>query len=422
MGELRNFLRLEASSGMILFIAAVAAIVIANSPLDRFYGLLIDMPVEIRVGPLLIAKPLLLWINDGLMAVFFLLVGLELKREVLVGELSAPRKALLPAVGAAGGMAAPAVIYAAVNWGDPVALRGWAIPAATDIAFALAVLTLLGDRVPIALKAFLVSIAIFDDVGAIVIIAMFYTENLSATALAVAAVCLAVLAVLNRRGVTEFAPYLVIGLIMWIAVLRSGVHATLTGVLLALFIPLRDRRDPDRAPLQELEHDLHPVVAYGILPAFAFANAGITLLGVGLGTLLHPVPLGIAAGLFFGKQVGVFGFSWLAVKLGLASLPQGVSWPAVYGVALLCGIGFTMSLFIGSLAFLEGGVVGFDERLGIIFGSVLSGAAGYLVLRSALRGPSGAGAAADAPTGARARAGAPVGNPSESAASAEPRS
>jgi NhaA family Na+:H+ antiporter len=383
-GGFREFLRLEAASGLLLFMAAVVAMVVANSPLARFYDLLIDMPVEIRVGPLSIAKPLLLWINDGLMAIFFLLVGLELKREVLVGELSEPRKALLPAVAAVGGMLAPAALYAAVNWGDPIAIRGWAIPAATDIAFALAVVALLGSRVPVALKAFLVSIAIFDDVGAIVVIALFYTSNLSTTALIAALVCLPLLLWLNRRNVTEFAPYLLIGVILWIAVLRSGVHATLTGIVLAMFIPLRDRSDPERSPLRELEHDLHTAVAFGILPAFAFVNAGISLGGTTAGTFLHPVPLGIAAGLFFGKQIGIVGFSWVAVRLGLARLPEGIGWPAVYGTALLCGIGFTMSLFIGSLAFLEGGIYDFDERIGIMAGSLVSGVAGYLVLRRVL--------------------------------------
>jgi NhaA family Na+:H+ antiporter len=359
--------------------------IVANTPLGPFYALLISLPVEIRVGPLEIAKPLLLWVNDGLMAVFFFLVGLELKREILDGELAKIRQIVLPALGALGGMLVPAAIYAFANQGDPIALHGWAIPAATDIAFALAVITLLGDRVPIALKALLVSIAIFDDLGAIVIIALFYTSNLSATALIVALTCIPALYWLNRRGVTEIAPYLAIGAIMWTATVKSGVHATLAGVVLATFIPLRDARKPEHSPLKELEHDLHTAVAFYILPIFAFANAGLPLTGLGLDDVLHPVPLGIAAGLFLGKQLGVFAFCWIGVRLGIASLPNAVNWLAVYGVALLCGIGFTMSLFIGSLAFERTGVnLLFDERLGIIMGSLCSGIAGYFVLRKAL--------------------------------------
>jgi NhaA family Na+:H+ antiporter len=384
MKAFRDFLRLESSGGIILFIAAVLAMIIANTPLESYYQLLIDTPVEVRVGSLEIAKPLLLWINDGLMAVFFFFVGLELKREVLEGELSDRRNIALPAFAAVGGMALPALIYAAINWGNDVALQGWAIPAATDIAFALGILALLGSRVPIGLKVLLVSIAIFDDIGAIVIIALFYTSDLSLTSLLIAAAFLPVLFILNRRGVTSVMPYLFIGIIMWVAVLKSGVHATLAGVLLALFIPMRDPKRPERSPLKELEHDLHHVVAFGILPIFAFANSGISLAGADIDFILHPVSLGIAAGLFIGKQVGIFTLCWLGVKLGLAQLPQGVGWSQLYGVGLLCGVGFTMSLFIGSLAFEETGVnLLFDERLGIVIGSLFSGAVGYFVLRRA---------------------------------------
>lgn len=384
MKAFRDFLRLETSGGIILFIAAVLAMIIANTPLESYYQLLIDTPVEVRVGSIEIAKPLLLWINDGLMAVFFFFVGLELKREVLEGELSDRRNIALPAFAAVGGMALPALIYAAINWGDDVALQGWAIPAATDIAFALGILALLGSRVPIGLKVLLVSIAIFDDIGAIVIIALFYTSDLSVTSLLIAAAFLPVLFVLNRRGVTGVMPYLFIGLLMWVAVLKSGVHATLAGVLLALFIPMRDPKRPERSPLKELEHDLHHVVAFGILPIFAFANSGISLAGVDIDFILHPVSLGIAAGLFVGKQVGIFSLCWLGVKLGLARLPVGVGWSQLYGVGLLCGVGFTMSLFIGSLAFEETGVnLLFDERLGIVIGSLFSGIVGYFVLRRA---------------------------------------
>jgi len=380
----RDFLRLETASGIILVGAAIVALVVANSPLSSLYGELIDLPVEIRVGDFQIAKPLLLWINDGLMAMFFLMVGLELKREVMEGQLSRLSQASLPAIGALGGMLVPALIYIAINQGDDVALQGWAIPAATDIAFAMAILALLGNRVPLSLRIFLVSIAIFDDIGAIVIIALFYTSELSASALTIAGLCLPVLWMLNRRGVLEKTPYLLIGLIMWVAVLKSGVHATLAGIILAFFIPIRDS-DREASPLHDLEHDLHTAVAFFILPLFAFANAGISLAGVSWDYLLHPVPLGIAAGLFVGKQLGVFLFCWIGVRFGLARLPDDLSWMQVYGIALLCGVGFTMSLFLGSLAFESSGVnLLFDDRLGIIAGSLLSGIGGYLVLRASL--------------------------------------
>lgn len=384
LSALRDFLKLETASGIVLVAAAVAAMVIANSPLSELYASLVDLPVDIRVGTFEIAKPLLLWINDGLMAVFFLLIGLELKREFLEGQLSDLSQVTLPAVGAIGGMLVPALIYIWINQGDDVALQGWAIPAATDIAFALAILALLGDRVPLSLRVLLVSIAIFDDVGAIVIIALFYTNELSLIGLAVAAACLPLLFILNRRGVLERTPYLMIGVIMWAAVLKSGVHATLAGIVLAFFIPIRDStKEP--SPLHELEHDLHTAVAFGILPIFAFANAGISLAGISWEYLLHPVPLGILAGLFVGNQVGVFLFCWLGSRLGLARLPEDLSWLHLYGMALLCGVGFTMSLFIGSLAFETTGVnLLFDERLGIIVGSLLSGTCGYFVLRASL--------------------------------------
>ncbi len=385
MSNLREFLKLESASGIILVIAAMLAMILANSPLNVYYSMLIDMPVEVRVGPLQLAKPLLLWINDGLMAVFFFLVGLELKRELLEGELKEPANIALPAIAALGGMVVPALIYSALNNGDAVSMQGWAIPTATDIAFALGVLSLLGNRVPTSLKIFLVSLAIFDDMGAIIIIALFYTAQISTASLIIAAICLLFLFGLNRRGVAEMTPYILLGIIMWVAVLKSGVHATLAGVLLAFFIPMRDRNDPERSLLKELEHDLHGAVAFFILPLFAFANSGISLQGVGLEQLLHPVPLGIAAGLFIGKQLGVFLFCWLGIKLGLAKLPAGISWSVLYGAALITGIGFTMSLFIGSLSFEQSGVDQlFDERLGIIVGSLLSAVCGYFLLRRVL--------------------------------------
>lgn len=374
---------MESAGGIILMAAAVLAMIAANSGAAGLYHLFTETPVEVRVGALQIAKPLFLWVNDGLMAIFFFLVGLELKREFMEGELSRPANVLLPAIGAVGGMVVPVAIYVFLNSENEAAMRGWAIPAATDIAFALGILTLLGSRVPVSLKVFLVSLAIFDDLGAILIIAIFYSGDVSTPALMAASACLVVLAIINRRGVTSISSYVLIGVIMWIAVLKSGVHATLAGVVLAAFIPMRDPRDPEHSPLRTLEHDLHQIVAFGVLPLFAFVNAGIDLGGIGFGDLFHDVPLGIAAGLFIGKQVGIFLLCALAIKLGIARLPDGAGWGGLYGVSILCGVGFTMSLFIGSLAFenvaLDQELV-FDERLGIILGSLLSGIMGYLVL------------------------------------------
>ncbi len=388
---IRNFLRMESAGGIVLMLAAGLALIAANTGAATLYGYFIETPVEVRVGALQIAKPLFLWVNDGLMAIFFFLVGLELKREFLEGELSRPANVMLPAVGAVGGMLVPVGIFVALNHGDAAAMRGWAIPAATDIAFALGILMLVGSRVPVSLKVFLVSLAIFDDLGAIVIIAIFYSADLSLTALMVALACLAVLAILNQRNVMSVPTYIFVGLIMWTAVLKSGVHATLAGVALAAFIPMRDPADKSHSPLRELEHDLHQVVAFGVLPMFAFVNAGIDLGGIGFDDLLHAVPLGIAAGLFVGKQVGIFVLCYLAIKLGLARLPDGAGWGGLYGVSILCGVGFTMSLFIGSLAFenttLDPNLV-FDERLGIILGSLLSGIMGYIVLRLTLPAPA----------------------------------
>ncbi len=387
---IRNFLKLESAGGIVLMIAAVLAMIAANTGAAGLYAYFIETPVEVRVGALQIAKPLFLWVNDGLMAMFFFLVGLELKREFLEGELSRPANVLLPAIGAVGGMVVPVAIFVMLNHGNAAAMRGWAIPAATDIAFALGILMLLGTRVPVSLKVFLVTLAIFDDLGAIVIIAIFYSADLSFAALMVALACVAVLAVMNRRGVMSITSYAFVGLVMWIAVLKSGVHATLAGVALAAFIPMRDPNDMQHSPLRELEHDLHQVVAFGVLPLFAFVNAGIDLGGIGFRDLFHPVPLGIAAGLFVGKQLGIFALCALAIKLGLARLPDGAGWGGLYGASILCGVGFTMSLFIGSLAF-ENAVMDqklvFDERLGIILGSLLSGIMGYVVLRLSLRVP-----------------------------------
>ncbi|MEH6651877.1 MAG: Na+/H+ antiporter NhaA [Motiliproteus sp.] len=385
--SIRNFLKLEAASGIILVLAAVLALVLANSPLASSYNLLLDTPVQVRIGALDIHKPLLLWINDGLMVIFFFLIGLELKREALEGELSDMRKVALPAFGAIGGMVVPGLIYALFNHNDPAALRGWAIPTATDIAFVLGILAILGNRVPLTLKVFLVSLAIFDDIGAIAIIALFYTDGIDLSALMFAAACILILFILNRRRVMEFTPYILIGIVMWVAILKSGVHATLAGVILAMFIPLHSRSRPGYSPLKTLEHDLHGAVAFAILPIFAFANSGVSLGNIEADFLLHPVTLGITLGLFIGKQVGVFSFCWIGIQLGLARRPEGVNWMAMYGAALLCGVGFTMSLFIGSLAFEETSRSLFDERLGVMIGSLICGIAGFLVLRSSLKEP-----------------------------------
>ena len=383
---LSNFFKLESAGGIILMVAAVLAMIVANSPLQFYYALLLDTPVDIRIGALEVAKPLLLWINDGLMAVFFFLVGLELKRELIEGELSDRRNIYLPGVGAIGGMLGPALIYISFNINDSTAMKGWAIPAATDIAFALGVLYLLGSRVPTSIKIFLTSLAIFDDIGAIIIIALFYTANISLEALVVVACCIPILALLNRGNNESKSLYIMVGLVMWVAMLKSGVHATLTGVILAMFIPMRSETNADYSPLKSLEHDLHSMVAFFVLPVFAFANAGVNFPEGGMEQLFHNVPLGIAFGLFFGKQVGIFGLCWVAIKLKIARLPVGMSWGSLYGTAALCGIGFTMSLFIGSLAFQEADLKQlFDERLGIILGSLASGFLGYFVLRKTLR-------------------------------------
>lgn len=379
---LQRFFKLESASGILLMLATILALIMANSPLTYLYSALLDTPVAIQLGDLRIHKPLLLWINDGLMAVFFFTVGLEIKREVLFGELSQPAKVMLPIVGAIGGMAVPALIYAWINWHDPVAMRGWAIPSATDIAFALGVLSLLGNRVPVGLKIFLLTLAIADDLGAIIIIALFYTADLSTVSLAIASAAIVVLIVMNVRGVSGVAPYILVGLVLWTAVLKSGVHATLAGVILGLIIPATGRDQHGRNTLEQLEHDLKAPVGFVILPLFAFANTGLSLVGLTFASLLHPVPLGIALGLFLGKQVGVFGLCFVAAKLRLVSLPSGVNWKQMYGVSILCGIGFTMSLFISSLAF-TGGDPNFalNDRLGVLLGSLLSAVLGYGILR-----------------------------------------
>ncbi|MFT5489561.1 MAG: NhaA family Na+:H+ antiporter [Paracoccaceae bacterium] len=383
VAAIREFFKLESAGGICLFFAAVVAIILDNSALAPFYDMLLSVPVAVKIGALEIAKPSLLWINDGLMAVFFFLVGLEIKREALEGQLSSVNQIALPGVAAIGGMAVPAAIYAYFNWSNPVDINGWAIPAATDIAFALGILMLLGSRVPLAIKVFLTAVAIIDDLGAIVIIALFYTENLSLTSLAWGVGGLVVCAIMNLRGVTRVAPYILIGIIVWVAVLKSGVHATLAGVLLALAVPLRATDSEGHSPLRHLEHILHPWVAFLVLPVFAFANAGVNFSGMSFSSLLEPLPLGIALGLFVGKQIGVFGATFLMIKTGLAKMPEGANWGMLYGVSLLCGIGFTMSLFVGGLAF-DDAAHATAIRLGVLAGSLVSGTLGYFVIKFAI--------------------------------------
>ena len=383
---LRDFFRLEASGGIILVIAALLALVIANTSLYYYYDYFLN-EVQFRIGfsdkygsDLLLKKSILLWINDGLMAIFFFLVGLEIKRELLEGELSSRTRALLPALAAVGGMVVPAALFWYINKDNPEAIHGWAIPAATDIAFALGVLSLVGSRAPISLKILLTAIAIIDDLGAILIIAIFYSENVYAGPLAFAGVALLIMTILNRRGVVGAIPYIFIGLILWVAVLKSGIHATLAGVITAFFIPLRSGEDTAHCPLKQLEHALHPWVAYCVLPIFAFANAGVPFSGMGLKDLFEPVTLGIILGLFVGKQIGIFSVLFITIKLGLSPKPQNANWWQLYAVSVLCGIGFTMSLFIGGLAY-EGVEMQASVRMGVLVGSILSAILAYLILR-----------------------------------------
>jgi NhaA family Na+:H+ antiporter len=356
---------------------------VANSPLSDLYAALLNTTVAVQVGALEINKPLFLWVNDGLMAVFFFLIGLEIKREIMEGELSSLSQVALPSIGALGGMIVPAAIYAYLNWGNSVALDGWAIPVATDIAFALALLSMFGSRVPVALKVFLLTLAIFDDLAAIVIIAIFYSGDLSANALLTAAVALAAAVSMNRFGVTRTSGYVLLGIVLWVAVLKSGVHATLAGVLIAFCVPMRDQHN--QSPLKSLEHDLHAPVAFVILPMFAFVNAGLSLTGMSLDDLTHPVTIGVIAGLVIGKPLGILLFVGLAVMFRIAQLPTTVNWPQLLGVAFACGIGFTMSLFIAGLAFEHGAGDYFGgDQLGILVGSVLSALVAYIILQFSL--------------------------------------
>ncbi len=381
-----RFFELDAAPGILLFIAAVLALIAKNSPLASVYDKFITLHFSIKVGAFELTKSLLIWINEGFMTIFFFLIGLELKREIIGGELSSPKKILFPAFGAVGGMVVPAIIYLLVNHKNPLYTKGWAIPTATDIAFALGVLTLLGDRVPRALKVFLVSLAIFDDIGAIIIIAVFYSCDINIMPLFIVAALMVVLFIFNYYHLTRFSLYILIGLFMWLALLKSGLHATLTGVLLAFFIPLKPKQGSNVSMLKRVESDLSPSVSFIILPLFAFANSGLNF-NFGETTvsqaILHSVPVGVFLGLFVGKQLGVFCTCWLATKLNIIKKPGNISWLMLYGVSILCGIGFTMSLFIGSLSFKDcaTGTPLINERLGILLGSLCSGILGYCLLR-----------------------------------------
>ncbi|MBD3790688.1 MAG: Na+/H+ antiporter NhaA [Campylobacterales bacterium] len=381
---LLQFIRKESSAGIILILTTIAALLLQNGPLSEYYTGFLHTHVEIRFGELQIAKPLLLWVNDGLMAVFFFMIGLEVKREVIEGHLSSVRQVTLPAIAAVGGMIVPALVFLFFNTGNQFAMNGWAIPTATDIAFALGILSLLGPRVPVSLKIFLMALAIIDDLGAIIIIALFYTTDLSTTSIVIASIALAVLFAFNRLNVVKQSLYIVVGIVLWVSVLKSGVHATLAGVALALMIPLqsRDEKGQTFSMLKNMEHGLRYWVAFFILPLFAFVNAGVDLRGISVEEIAGPVPMGIMLGLFLGKQIGVFGFSWIAIKLGLASRPTGATWRQLYGVAILTGIGFTMSLFVDSLAFNDTDLYRYADKLAILLGSFLSGVTGYLLLKS----------------------------------------
>lgn len=380
--KFKKFLQLESASGILLLLFAILAMLFANSPLKEFYFDFLEMPVSLQIGLFSIHKPLLMWVNDGFMAIFFVLVGLEVKRELLIGAISSYQKAIFPAIGALGGMVIPAFIFWIITTQHPELQRGWAIPMATDIAFAIGVLALLGKRVPFALKIFLLALAIIDDLGAIVVIAIFFSHELSTTALISAAIAIAMLIILNRMRVTAICAYIVVGMILWASVLKSGVHATLAGVIIGFCVPLKGKNGEE--PLSHFEHILAPWCAFVILPLFAFSNAGVSLRGMGLNSLTSPLTLGVALGLIVGKALGVFSFSYLAVKLGIAQLSEGINFKQIFAIAVLCGIGFTMSMFLAGLAF------GGDEadgkfmslaRLGILIGSSIAAILGFYLLK-----------------------------------------
>lgn len=385
MKAIEEFLKKESSAGILLIFVTILALFLQNSFMTEFYTNFLHTPVEIRFGKLQIAKPLLLWVNDGLMAVFFFLIGLEVKREVMEGHLSSLKQIALPGIAAVGGMVVPALVFIMFNKGESFAMNGWAIPTATDIAFALGILSLLGPRVPVSLKIFLMALAIIDDLGAIVIIALFYTAELSTMSITIAAIAIIILFIMNRMDVAIKSAYIVVGIILWVSVLKSGVHATLAGVALAFMIPLasKDKEGNSFSMAKEMEHDLHKWVAFFILPLFAFVNAGVDLKSISIDEMFGPVPMGIMLGLFIGKQVGVFGFSWLAIKMGIASLPKESNWTMLYGVSALTGIGFTMSLFVDTLAYNDTQIYHYADKLAILLGSLFSGLLGYVILKIA---------------------------------------
>lgn len=379
-----NYLKKESSSGLLLIFVTILALIFSNTFLSDFYNTFLHTKIELKVGHYLeISKPLILWVNDGLMAIFFLHIGLEIKRELILGHLSSFSKISLPLIAAAGGMLGPALIFYLFNHSDEFAIRGWAIPTATDIAFALGILSLLGRRVPVSLKIFLMALAIFDDLGAILIIAIFYTEDLSMMALLFASMAIFILFLMNKLNILSLGLYALVGTLMWIAVLKSGVHATLAGIILAFAIPLNaiNQKRKRVSPVKTLEHFIHNWVGYMILPIFAFVNAGIDLRDLSIEKITEPISLGIVLGLFLGKQIGVMLFSFIAIKTKLAKLPKNTTWKQLYGVAILTGIGFTMSLFIDSLAYNDSDIFHYTDKLAILLGSVLSGVFGYFVLK-----------------------------------------
>lgn len=381
--SIREFISLEASAGIILFTTALLALFIDNSPLALYYEAFFHTKFSVSLGDFKLEKPLLLWVNDGFMTIFFVLVGLEIKRELMVGELNSISKALLPLIAAIGGMAIPAAIYLGMNSHDPLALKGWAIPTATDTAFSLGILSLLGKRIPDSLKIFLTALAIFDDIGAIIIMAVFYTSRISLVMLLCAVVLVSILILLNYWNVQQISVYGFVGIILWLCVLKSGVHATLAGIIIAMTIPIKKTKNSTESPLHILERKLHPWVAFGILPLFAFANAGVSFKGVAMPHLFTAIPLGIACGLFFGKQIGIWVATMIGVKCGVSRLPAAMSPLSLYGLSLVAGVGFTMSLFIGTLAFHSVAPYAAFVRMGVIFGSFFSGVLGYFVLRYA---------------------------------------
>ena len=385
--RIQTFFQSEAAGGILLLLFASMAILLANTSFNQYYFGFLDTPVSVQFGAFSIAKPLLMWVNDGFMAVFFVLVGMEVKREMLEGSLSSYQQAIFPAIAAIGGMVVPALIYFMVAQGTPEIYSGWAIPMATDIAFAIGIVALLGKRVPLPLKVFLLALAIIDDLGAIIVIAIFYSHELSTPALIIAVVTISILVTMNRFKVSALCAYMVVGLILWVSVLKSGVHATLAGVIIGFCIPIRGRNGS--SPLHQFEHILAPWCSYLILPLFAFSNAGVPLENVGLSSLNSPLTLGIALGLIVGKPLGVFVFSYLSVKLRLAKLPQGVNFAQIFAISILCGIGFTMSMFLAGLAFGERAYNSFDtlSRLGILLGSGVSAVVGYVLLRKTTAQP-----------------------------------